>query len=257
MKNIKVNKDGNAAIAKIVRYIKLDGLKYIIYSLNEIDEEEYEKLYVNKLEDNNIIEIDEWVKFKKAIPMIVKSIKADAIDSFEDLSINDINDIDTTNYKAFKLKKDIVFSIVKEEDIIEDSTDDYGFEDEFDNTDKQEEIAEETIIESSDKVEDNTDDFEFKEVHPISNLEEETIKEYDHSKEVEDILGTLDEDIDDLNSDYEDEYNLTSDFKSESTIEKQHDIEEKIKKLEKELEEKENKINELEDKLNKIKDMLI
>ena len=85
------------SVSKIVRYIKFDGLKYVIYSLNEIDEEEYEKLYVNKIEDNNIIETEEWVKFKKAIPMIVKEIKAEAIEGFEDLSINDINDIDTTN----------------------------------------------------------------------------------------------------------------------------------------------------------------
>ena len=240
MKNIQVNKDGNTAIAKIVRYIKFDGLKYVIYSLNEIDEEEYEKLYVNKIEDNNIIETEEWVKFKKAIPMIVKEIKAEAIEGFEDLSINDINDIDTTNYKAFKLKKEIVFSIIKEEDIIEEPT--------FPE-------VEEPIFPTVDDepVKEEKDDFEFSEVHPISNLEDDEIKEHDHSN-VEDILGTLDEDIDDITSD-EIEYNITSDF-TETTIKKEEKIDDEVEKLKQELKEKNLLISELEYKLNKIKDML-
>ena len=248
MKNIQVNKDGNTAIAKIVRYIKFDGLKYVIYSLNEIDEEEYEKLYVNKIEDNNIIETEEWVKFKKAIPMIVKEIKAEAIEGFEDLSINDINDIDTTNYKAFKLKKEIVFSIIKEEDIIEEPT----------FPDVEEPIfpeVEESIFPTVDDepVKEDKEDFEFSEVHPVSNLEEEEIKEHDHSN-VEDILGTLDEDIDDITSD-EIEYNITSDF-TETTIKKEEKTDDEVEKLKQELKEKNLLISELEYKLNKIKDML-
>ena len=241
MKNIRVNKDGNNAIAKIVRYIKFEGFKYVIYSLNEIDEEEYEKLYVNKLEDNNIIEVEEWVKFKKAIPMIVKEIKAETIEDFEDLSINDINDIDTTNYKAFKLKKDIVFSIIKEEDPIEEPT--------FPTVEDEPVFP---TVEEEKKEE--KEDFEFKEVHPVSNLEEDEIKEHDHSN-VEDILGTLDEDIDDITSD-EIEYNITTDF-TETTIKKEETNEEsEIEKLKQEIKEKNLLISELEYKLNKIKDML-
>ena len=100
-----------------IRYIEYNKIKYFIYTLNEQDEEGYEKLYINKIVDNeeDLIIDSEWEDLKKKIPSIVKQIKNNKITEFIDLNVSDINKLDLDYSRAFKLKTNIVETIKKEE----------------------------------------------------------------------------------------------------------------------------------------------
>lgn len=100
-----------------IRYINFKNNNYFIYTLNEKDDEGYEKLYINKIIDDeeDVITESEWDDLKSNIPTIVKEIKNNNISSFKDLSINDVKRGNLNYAKAFKLKINIVDSIKKEE----------------------------------------------------------------------------------------------------------------------------------------------
>lgn len=100
-----------------IRYINFNNNNYSIYTLNEKDDEGYEKLYINKIVDNeeDTITDSEWDELKSNIPTIVKEIKNNTITSFKDLSLEDIKSCNLKYSKAFKLKVNIVDSIKKEE----------------------------------------------------------------------------------------------------------------------------------------------
>lgn len=119
--NIEVISGSEKIIGEKIRYIKYNKEKYLIYSLNEQDEDGYEKLYMNKITNNeeDIINDFEWEELKKIIPIIVKQIKINEITDFEDLNLNDIETININYSKPFKLKISIVQSIKKEENKIE------------------------------------------------------------------------------------------------------------------------------------------
>ncbi len=115
--DIEVLSRGQVINGKKIRYVKFNNFKYILYTLNEKDEEDYQKLYINKIVDNeeDLISDLEWLELREAIPSIVKQIKADKIESFEDLDIKDIHRVNLEYSKAFKLKQNIVEIITKKE----------------------------------------------------------------------------------------------------------------------------------------------
>ena len=100
-----------------IRYIRYKNINYVIFTLNEQDDEGYEKVYMNKIIDNeeDLISDSDWSNLKGVIPTIVKQIRNNDITDFEDLSLNDIEKLDLNLSKAFKLKINIVDSIKKEE----------------------------------------------------------------------------------------------------------------------------------------------
>ena len=114
--NIEVISGSEKITGEKIRYINYDNDNYIIYSLKEQDEEGYEKLYINKItnKEEDIISDLEWEELKKVIPIIVKKIKINNIIDFNDLDLSEINKINLKYSKPFKLKKDIVKSIKKE-----------------------------------------------------------------------------------------------------------------------------------------------
>lgn len=116
---INVISGNEKLIGEKIRYIEYDNISYCIFSLQEQDDEGYEKLYINKIVNNSddIIEENEWENLKKIIPSIVKQIKSNSIIDFNDLNLNDIEEVDLNYSKPFKLKSNIVSSIKKEKDI--------------------------------------------------------------------------------------------------------------------------------------------
>lgn len=117
MNNIDVTTESEKIKGKKIRYINFEGSNYFIYSLNEKDEEEYEKLYVNKIIDGEeyIISDFEWEKLKSVIPTIVKQIRSNNPEIFKDLDITSVNEINLDYSRIFKLKSSIVVSIEKKE----------------------------------------------------------------------------------------------------------------------------------------------
>ena len=102
-----------------IRYIKLNNQNYLIYSLNEKDEEGYEKLYINKIIDNeeDLITEPEWEELKRNIPVIVKEIKSNNITNFSDLDMTNIKRGNLKYARAFKLKVNIVDSIKNRQEV--------------------------------------------------------------------------------------------------------------------------------------------
>lgn len=119
MKKIDVISGEQKLDGEKIRYIEINQEKFIIYTLNEIDNDGYEKLYMNKFIDNeeDLISDINWDKLKKEIPNIVKQIRNKAIVDFKDLNTNEINKVDLNYARAFKLKVSIVDSIKKEDEV--------------------------------------------------------------------------------------------------------------------------------------------
>lgn len=117
--NINIMSGNEKILGEKIRYIKYHDQNYIIFSLKEQDEEGYEKLYINKITNDNedVIEESEWEELKNVIPSIVKQIKLNYIMDFEDLDLKEIDKVDLMYSKPFKLKINIVEIIKKTENI--------------------------------------------------------------------------------------------------------------------------------------------
>ena len=115
MKELSVISGNQTLKGEKIRYIEFKRNKYFIYTLNEKDAEGYEKLYINKIVENeeDLITELEWEELKRNIPTFVKEIKSNKIVSFTDLNINDIVKGNLNYAKAFKLKVSIVDTIKK------------------------------------------------------------------------------------------------------------------------------------------------
>lgn len=109
LKVIDIN--GSTLEVEVVRYFALEGKKYLMYTLNEIDEQNYSKLYAIKVDENNYsvkIEDDsEWTFVKDQIKIIIKANK-EGIQSVEDQDFAKIQGITLSDPKVFKLSVDFV-----------------------------------------------------------------------------------------------------------------------------------------------------
>ena len=121
MESVSVISNNERLSAKKIRYINYGVSNYLIYTLDEKDSEGYVKLFVNKIVDGEeyIISEYEWNELKTVIPVIVKQIRANEITIFKDLNIREIKEINLDNARVFKLKKDIVDTIILEPEIEE------------------------------------------------------------------------------------------------------------------------------------------
>ena len=105
---------GREKEATKVRYFKYNDNNYFVYTLNEIDEDGYIKLYIKKIingEDREIKD-SEWPNVKDIIQEVFREIKAGTRYSYEDLNINQINEIMESGAKIFRLRKDVVRDII-------------------------------------------------------------------------------------------------------------------------------------------------
>lgn len=117
MNNVTILYGGQKLVAKKIRYFKYDDTNYFIYCLNEIDPDDYTKLYIVKLKNNieQVIDDNEWDSIKNIIHTVVKEIKTNNISSFTDINSNEIGEIDSNYSRPFKLKKTLVDTIAYEE----------------------------------------------------------------------------------------------------------------------------------------------
>jgi hypothetical protein len=95
----------------LVRFFKANESNYLMYTLNEIDENDYIKLYAAKMIDDNsfarIEEENEWLNVKELIKLIVKEAKGGAVTSVIDLNEKRIEGIRILSTRAFKLNKEV------------------------------------------------------------------------------------------------------------------------------------------------------
>jgi len=105
------NAEGLPTSVNVVRFFRLNGIDYLIFSLNEIDDGGYVKLYVSKISDGvgKTIEDDvEWNLIKDTIKTIIKSNKDNLPLPITDLETNKINNIQIVDQKIFKLNDSLL-----------------------------------------------------------------------------------------------------------------------------------------------------
>lgn len=107
MENVMIkNAQGEQINIKVIRYFKLNGLEYLVFSLNEVDEGGYVKLYIAKVNNNmaNTITDDvEWNLIKDTIKTVIKSNKDNLPLHITDLDTKKLVDIQLFDQKVFKI----------------------------------------------------------------------------------------------------------------------------------------------------------
>lgn len=110
MERITINENGNTKEVSIVRYIKNNENKYLIYTMGEI-EGELQRIYIAKVLDQNGLEgikvpDEEWDTVKKLIQEIVKENRANMPVQVPDLDEKTLNNIRIEDKRIIKLKAD-------------------------------------------------------------------------------------------------------------------------------------------------------
>ena len=110
MENITLINANNEPInARIIRYFELNKSNYLIYSLNEIDEQNYLKLYAVKVEhqngsllSSNITNDADWSAIKELIKVIIRGNK-NGVAEVSDLNYNELESLKINEMRVFKL----------------------------------------------------------------------------------------------------------------------------------------------------------
>lgn len=147
-----------------IRYFNYGEYDYFIYTLGEIDKDEYVKLYLKMLKDGEeqSISENEWLEIRNIIQKVVKEIKSKNITSFKDLNMSNLNEIMEADTRVFKLKKNIVEQIIYEEpklEIKEESIiDEKNSEEQIKVENKEEKIADSFIENIEDSIKNTFND---------------------------------------------------------------------------------------------------
>lgn len=125
------NLNNDSIDVEIIRYFLNNDAEYLIYSLNEIDQAGYTKLYASKIIGNkaSIISDDsEWSLIKEIIKQIVKANRDGSPLEIIDLNERNLSDVVLSDTRVFKLQGNLVNLLaenkkVKDEPIFEDEED--------------------------------------------------------------------------------------------------------------------------------------
>ena len=110
MENVNVVNINNELLnINVIRYFEMDNDRYLIYSLNEIDEQNYVKLYAIKVEDRDgnlvgfkIEDENTWASIKELIKVIVRGNK-NGIAEVSDLNYKELEALRLSDSRVFKL----------------------------------------------------------------------------------------------------------------------------------------------------------
>lgn len=103
------NQNGQKFDVEVIRYFENSGNKYLIFSLNEIDENGYIQLYLSKVVNGEMVTVtdeSEWADFRNAIQKIVTNNRNN-IEIENDLDFNELNEAKVSTFRIFKLKNEV------------------------------------------------------------------------------------------------------------------------------------------------------
>ncbi len=111
MQNFTItNEDNTKMSVDIVRYFKYKNDCYLIYTMNEVDEKGYLKLYLVKVMEElgfpvvyNIRDDKEWASMQGIVKKVLKEIKSNKKKLLVDLDYSSIQGIKVANPRSFKL----------------------------------------------------------------------------------------------------------------------------------------------------------
>lgn len=119
MKNI----NGETIEIDVVRYFINNDVEYLIYSLNEIDNAGYTKLYASKIVGNNasiITDEEEWTLIKEIIKQIVKNNRDGSPLDIIDLNEDTLSDVTLIDTRVFKLQGNLVTLLSENKNVKEE-----------------------------------------------------------------------------------------------------------------------------------------
>lgn len=103
--------NGDSININVIRYFQLNGFNYLIFSLNEIDDGGYVKLYISKIINsvgNSIVDDVEWNLVKDTIKDIIKRNKDGIFNGIYDLDESLLTNIVINDQKVFKLSDSLL-----------------------------------------------------------------------------------------------------------------------------------------------------
>ncbi|MDD2180851.1 MAG: hypothetical protein PHW32_00535 [Bacilli bacterium] len=108
-----VNVNNEILNANVIRYFALNNSNYLIYSLNEVDEQNYVKLYAIKVDSqngvmvsSNVTDENDWLAIKELIKVIIRGNK-NGVAEVADLNYNELESLQVTENRVFKLSKQL------------------------------------------------------------------------------------------------------------------------------------------------------
>lgn len=120
-KRIMTNIQGSNLDCEIIRYFEKNNNKYLIYSLNEMDEVGYVKLYASKIVDKHariITDDDEWTFIKETIKDIVRNNRDGVSLDIIDLNENELEKIILEDNRIFKLQGNLVNLLMENKKVV-------------------------------------------------------------------------------------------------------------------------------------------
>lgn len=106
-----LNASGMNENVSVVRYFRFNGVDYLIFTKNEVDEAGYQKLYISKVVNrlaDAIVDDIEWNLIKDTIQVIAKANREQSVLPVQDLNESDVNGMKIVNQKPFKLSSSSV-----------------------------------------------------------------------------------------------------------------------------------------------------
>ena len=116
MENVMIlDQNNNSLSIDVVRYFSNNTNKYLFYTLNEKDENDYVKLYACKVNPASVAEAitddAEWNNVKELIKIIIKEVKENNLVSINDLNLKDLSKVKVDSYRLFKLSGSVMLML--------------------------------------------------------------------------------------------------------------------------------------------------
>lgn len=244
---------GNNFDCEIIRYFEAENNQYLLYSLNEIDEVGYVKLYASKILENSAISIEdeqEWSFVKEVIKEIVRNNRDGVDPEINDLDESNLDNVLVEDSRVFKLQGNLVNLLMENKKVASNFVSE-SFEEEIDNdvlmvdNEEIEEPSEVNYSLESEEVNEEIPEVEEYEEPQVDELEEVTYNSFESEElEYDEESNELEqEDIKESNLvDYEVLYNEAM-FKNEL-------LESRVSALERELETYKSKIQIINDTIH-------
>lgn len=122
-----LNQNNQPLEIEIIRYLKKDDKRYLIFSLGEKDEQGYSKVYVSKILGLNgtlaaydIIDAAEWTSVKDLVKKIIKANREGEALDIVDLSVERLNNIKINGQQVFKLISNLIELLASNVHIVDD-----------------------------------------------------------------------------------------------------------------------------------------
>ena len=130
MNNINILINNENKTVQVVRYFENQDSRYLIYSLNEKDEQGYIKLYAVKVVESDgvligagIIDDNEWMNVKNIIKVIVKENKEGKPVSVRDLDVSKLVGFPINDGRIFKLGVELANMLSANQVVYEERSD--------------------------------------------------------------------------------------------------------------------------------------